>query len=159
VKDVIRDGRARRLGRLTIDRLDPFLRIQLPSGRRLHYLRPKLEMKMTPYGKEKLSITFEGEEDDGTRKFWGRVTTHGGKLTENIVQAIANDLLRVGMENAEAAGFEVVLHAHDELVAEVPVDSRLSLDRLLECMTDAPEWADGLPLDAEGFVTTFYRKD
>jgi DNA polymerase len=159
VKDVIRDGRKRQLGLLEIDRLDPFLRIRLPSGRRLHYLRPKLEMKMTPYGKEKLSITFEGEEDDGTRRFWGRVTTHGGKLTENIVQAVANDLLRVGMENADAADFEIVLHAHDELVAEVPDESRLGLARLRECMINAPPWAEGLPLDAAGFETIFYRKD
>jgi DNA polymerase len=158
------------VGKLKFDRLDPFMRIELPSGRRLHYLRPKMELRTIklppknpgeepPPPKQKWMMTFEGMEDDGTHKVWGRQATHGGKLAENVTQAVANDILRCGLTNAELAGFETILHAHDEIVTETPYDSRLSLARLREAMIDKPEWAEDLPLDAAGFSTYYYRKD
>lgn len=158
-KQVITSGGSVDVGYLTIDAADPFLRIRLPSGRRLHYLRPKIELRTTSYGKEKWTVTFEGQEDDGTSKFWGRVATHGGKLTENVVQAMANDVLRWGISNAHEKGHNIVLHAHDEIVTEDLEDADIGLESLRECMTRQIPWAPDLPLDSAGFSTPFYRKD
>jgi len=95
-KTVIYEGGKQTVGRLTFEMKSPFMRIVLPSGRALHYLRPKIEEVVTPWGATKMTVTYEGMEDDGERKFWGRTPTHGGKITENVVQAVANDLLRHG---------------------------------------------------------------
>lgn len=147
------------VGLLVVDVKQPFLRIRLPSGRRLHYLRPKIEERITPWGAVKWTFTYEGMEDDGVSKFWGRTPSHGGKVTENLVQGIANDLLRCGMFEAEKMGFDLVLHVHDELVAETPYDSNLTYKDLEIAMTKVPDWALGLPLGAKGFETIHYKKD
>jgi len=125
----------------------------LPSGRPLMYQSPQL----TPdkFGDQ---ITYLGV-DQYTRK-WARLSTYGGKLTENIVQAVARDLLAFSMLNAERAGFEIVLHVHDEIVAEEPCEgAEAKYNKLIKTITKKPDWAEGLPLAADGFISDFYLKD
>jgi len=133
---------------LNIRCTDDWLRIQLPSGRFLNYPDARVDD-----GK----ILYEGT-DQYTRK-WTTLDTYGGKITENIVQAIARDVLASGMKRAEAAGYEVCLHVHDELVTETPDTDEWSVNELSRLMTLKPAWALGLPLAAAGFETYRYRKD
>jgi DNA polymerase len=124
------------------------LYVTLPSGRRLHYLRPVI------LGDD---ITFEGQ--NSVTKQWGRRKLYGSLLTENIVQAIARDILAVGMVRAHDAGFEIVAHTHDELLCEIDVlDNRRNLSYLSNMMTTEIEWAKGLLIKAEGWEGDVYRK-
>jgi len=150
-----------RVGPVTFALKPPFLLARLPSGRCLFYCRPKMEQKKRtwPDGRTttKLQLTYEGIHQ--TTKKWVRMDTHGGKLVENLVQAIANDILRHGLRKADAAGFPIVLHVHDEIGALVRRnDPKLTVEALEACMTDPPEWAKTLPLGAEGFESVFYKK-
>lgn len=139
----------------------PFLYIELPSGRRLYYYKPRVEMvpKKNRKGETyfRQEIRYEGKQETG--KKWGTLTTHGGKLVENIVQAIARDVLVAGLFEAEKAGFRTVFHVHDEIVTEVDIDSPLSVRDLEICMTKELDWAPGLHLGAAGWEGYFYRKD
>jgi DNA polymerase len=138
------------------DRYDrKLMRITLPSGRCLHYIRPRIE-KREFFGKPKDTFTYEGI--DQLTRLWERTTTHGGKLTENIVQAIARDLLLNGMFLADDLGFEIVGTVHDEIISLVDVDSPMGVVQLRECMIAQPEWALDLPLDAEGYDDSPYYK-
>ncbi len=93
-------------------------------------------------------------------KKWTWIDTYGGKLTENIVQAISRDLLVYSMQNLEKAGFSIVMHVHDEAVAECfDQVADKSLKRMCDIMGRAPKWAKDLPLNAEGFVSKFYKKE
>ena len=91
-------------------------------------------------------------------KQWRRDRTYGGKIVENITQAIANDVLRASMLRADAAGYQQILHVHDEQVTEGPVGF-YSLDDFLALMEEPLPWSEGLPLKATGDVATRYRKD
>jgi DNA polymerase len=125
----------------------------LPSGRPLMYQSPQLRP-----GKFGEQIAYLGV-DQYSRK-WARLSTYGGKLTENIVQAVARDLLAFSMLNAERAGFEIVLHVHDEIVVEQPSENvEAKYKELLKVITKKPDWAAGLPLAADGFISDFYLKD
>lgn len=125
----------------------------LPSGRPLIYQSPKLANGL--FGEQ---LTYMGV-DQYTRK-WARLSTYGGKLTENIIQAIARDLLAFSLLSAAKAGFETVLHVHDELVVESPASTaEQDYERLIKVITKKPDWADGLPLGADGFISDFYLKD
>lgn len=124
--------------------------LRLRSGRYLCYPRPKIGTNR--FGSE--SITFMGINPV---KKWGRIETYGAKLVENIVQATSRDLLAEAMRRLEAAGNPVVMHIHDEAVIDAPKDS--SLDTIVNIMTEVPSWADGLILNAAGFVSDFYKKD
>lgn len=124
--------------------------LRLRSGRYLCYPQPKIGTNR--FGSE--SITFMGIN---TVKKWGRIETYGAKLVENIVQATSRDLLAEAMRRLEAAGNPVVMHIHDEAVIDAPKDS--SLDTMVNIMTEVPDWADGLILNAAGFVGDFYKKD
>jgi DNA polymerase len=134
--------------RLQFDMKDGWLRIRLPSGRYLSY--PKAEI-------EDGRITFDGT-NQFTRK-WERVETYGGKLVENIVQAVARDVFMTGMVGAEAHGYEVCIRVHDELITEVPDTADYSVAQLASIMSTNPSWAVGLPLAAAGYETLRYRKD
>lgn len=125
--------------------------ITLPSGRKLSYLRPRIIEGV--YGP---TISYEGM--DQVTKKWGRVDTYGGKLTENLVQAIARDLLAYAMLNVDAAGYDIALHVHDEIANDVPYGQG-SVEEINEIMRRLPPWADGLPLDAESFESDYYKKD
>lgn len=140
------------LRNLTFSVESGILFITLPSGRRLAYVKPGL-------GENKFggtSITYWGVT---TGRRWGRLETYGGKLVENIVQAVARDLLVHGMHNVANAGHQIVMHVHDEIVVDEPVESGASVEQICRLMSSLPDWADGLPLDADGYVCNYYQKD
>ena len=125
----------------------------LPSGRSLAYVRP--EIKPEPRF-DKDGLTYEGV--DQMKKTWCRQKTYGGKLVENLVQAIARDCLAVSMMRLAEAGYKIRLHIHDEVVLDVPKEQD-ALEEVKEIMSQPIEWAPGLPLKADGYETEFYRKD
>lgn len=167
VFQVIRTHRPVKWKCLTIEYTKPFLTIQLPSGRKMYYFRPRIaERQMTvqsgPRKGEKystLNFQYEGKIEKSGGSSWGKVFSHGGKLVENIVQALARDVLAEGMKKAHRMGFKIVMHIHDEIVTEVPEDSPLTLADLIGCMAAEQPWAPGLPLGAAGWSGYFYRKD
>lgn len=125
--------------------------IQLPSGRKLSYLRPKLKEGM--HGP---LIYYEGMNQ--TTKQWGLQQTYGGKLVENIVQAIARDLLAEKMIQLDEKGYSIVMHVHDEIISEMP-EGVGSIAEVNAIMASPLPWSNGLPLAADGFETIFYKKD
>jgi DNA polymerase len=126
------------------------LMIRLPSGRRLTYLRAR--MGENRWGQP--AVTHMGL---GIGK-WERQETYGGKLVENIVQAVARDCLGEAMIRLDAAGYKIVAHVHDEVIIEAPKGFG-SLDDVIRIMTETPAWADGLILNAAGFESPYYMKD
>ena len=129
-----------------------FLTITLPSGRKLFYASPALGMNTW----NRPSILYKGVNQK-TRQ-WTQLETYGGKLVENVVQAIARDCLALAIEHLEDAGFHVVFHIHDEVVIDCPAD-KADLDKVVEIMTQQVPWAPDLPLNADGWVGDFFRKD
>lgn len=129
-----------------------FLTIALPSGRKLFYASPSLGMNTW----NRPSILYKGVNQK-TRQ-WTQLETYGGKLVENVVQAIARDCLALAIEHLEDAGFHVVFHIHDEVVIDCPAD-KADLDKVVEIMTQQVPWAPDLPLNADGWVGDFFRKD
>ena len=127
--------------------------IKLPSGRSLAYVKPRIETDVR-FNKPKL--TYEGIEQ--VTKQWGRISTFGGKLTENIVQAIARDCLAEAMLRLDKEGYNIVFHVHDEVILEV-LSGFGSLQEVNEIMGQAIDWAPGLPMEAAGFETDYYKKD
>lgn len=136
-----------------------FMTIQLPSGRKLYYYGPKFKDKKI--GKSTMPsrvLCYQGVVQE--TKQWGEIDTYGGKLTENIVQAIARDLLGSSMLQLEAAGYHPVCHIHDECLVEVPEENAQAYyEEMARIMGTPPEWASDLPLRADGYVTPFYLKD
>ena len=126
--------------------------IQLPSGRKLAYLRPRL--RPNKFGGQ--SIAYEGM--DQTTKQWCVTDTYGGKLVENIVQAIARDCLAEALIKVDEAGHKIVMHVHDEIVPEAP-ESADTLKDIIRIMSSPISWAPGLPLSADGYETKYYKKD
>lgn len=124
---------------------------QLPSGRRLTYHQPAVYQKMMSWGKETTCITYMGWNSNYLNGpvGWMRLETYGPKLTENVVQAVARDLLAHSMLNLDAVGYSIVLHVHDEIVAEVPAGwgSVEEFEAIMGCM---PAWATGWPVRAAG---------
>lgn len=167
--------------------------IQLPSGRRLSYMRPRIKTEMFVFvefleavGKYKVgqkayialvaaqvhrtknrakitsdpienhSVTYEGMNQ--TTKKWESQDTYGGKIVENIVQAVARDCLGVALLRIDAAGYKIVMHVHDEIVNEVPVGTG-SAEEIDKLMSEPIPWAPGLPLSADSYETEYYKKD
>lgn len=139
------------LGNLSFVYRSGILFVTLPSGRRLSYIKPR--MTQNRFGRECLSYEGVGES-----KKWMRIETYGPKLVENIVQATARDLLALAMLRLRNDGFEIVMHIHDEAVLEVP-EGISSVEDICRIMSIAPAWADGLPLRADGYECSFYKKD
>ena len=129
-----------------------FLTVRLPGGRKLYYLRPFL--KENQFGKRAVHYYAVGQ---ATRK-WGVESTYGGKMTENIVQAIARDCLAVTLDRIDALGLQVVFHVHDEVICEVPIGVS-SAEEISKIMSEPIEWATGLPLKADAYECEYYRKD
>jgi len=130
------------------------LTIKLPSGRKLFYQSPSLTKNQ--WGND--SLRYKGMDQE--TKQWGYVDTYGGKITENIVQAIARDLLAEAMLRVNEAGFDIVLHVHDEAACEIPLTgAEALLTNLCNIMGERVSWAEGLPLAADGYLTPFYKKD
>ena len=138
-------------GNMTFSYRAGMLFITLPSGRRLSYVKPRLETNR--FGRS--AITYEGV---GESKKWMRIETYGAKLTENIVQATARDLLAQAMLRLRATGYKIVMHVHDEAVCEVP-EGESSVEEVCRIMSEVPSWAAGLPLNADGYECAFYKKD
>lgn len=144
-------GREFRVGRVTFFRDGEFVFIRLPSGRCLAYL----DAEATGEGRD-TQISYSGV-DTFSRK-WGRVDTWGGKLVENVTQAVARDVLCVGLLNADLLGFQIVGHVHDEIICEQPSGDTLGTEQLEKAMTVLPIWADGMPVSAVGWSGKRYCK-
>ncbi|CDF06417.1 dNA polymerase [Firmicutes bacterium CAG:95] len=140
---------------VTISRDENFLLIQLPSGRSLFYNNPQLAMGS--YGNKEICFTGLNQ----TNKKWGTITTWGGKLVENIIQAVSRDILCNAMMNLASAGYKINFHIHDEVILEVPdEDKSKNLEDVIKRMCALPDWANGLPLNAAGFDNAlYYMKD
>lgn len=146
----------------------PYLTVQLPSNRKMYYYKPRITTR-----------EFEGKIDPSTGKptkftrrvlsymgknqvthQWGRVYTSGGKQTENVVQATARDILKIGLRRAYDAGFHIRGSVHDEIITTTKIgDNYYTPELLKECMIGPIDWAAGLPLGAAGYQHTIYRKD
>lgn len=129
-----------------------FLIVRLPSGRELYYPQPAITQNR--FGRP--SISYMGQNQ--TTKKWEQIETYGGKLAENLVQSIARDCLAEAITRLEAAGYPVVFHIHDEIVVD-SAGPGTSLDRMEQIMAEVPDWAPGLPLNADGWVNEFFKKD
>lgn len=128
-----------------------FLTIKLPSGRKLYY--PKPHLKENRFGSNALHYFGVNQ----TTKKWEVQETYGGKLVENIVQAISRDCLAVTLKRLESEGLQTVMHIHDEAV--IDADPNVDLDKVCELMGQPIEWAPGLLLKAAGFESSYYMKD
>jgi DNA polymerase len=129
-----------------------YMTILLPSGRKLYYVKPTLGTNQW----DKPSIVYMGVEQGSKR--WGQVETYGGKLVENVVQAIARDCLSCAVERLEAFGLPVVFHVHDEVVLEMDATTA-DLATIIKIIGEPVPWATDLPLGADGWTGEFFRKD
>lgn len=125
---------------------------RLPSGRSICYWNARL--KEDPTGKE--SIVFMSVN---TARQWTEEETYGGKISENLTQAVARDCLAETIRNVSAMGYEIVMHVHDEIIVDAPVSDTGAYQAILEAMKSPIPWAPGLPLNADGYVCNYYRKD
>jgi DNA polymerase len=131
--------------------------VRLPGGRRLRYRNARVEERYyerqgLPAGQPKQTLVFDGPRKKGE-------ATYGGKLAENVVQAVCRDLLAGAMLACEREGMEVVVHVHDEIVIEAPLDrAEDALRRLAEVMSRPPGWAAGFPVAVEAFTACRYYK-
>lgn len=145
VRGVVVDGRNPKM-----------LKIKLPSGRALHYLNPRVEMSETDWGAMQENVLFDKWDAKGLQE--NRL--YGGLICENVVQAVARDILLNGMLEAEKIGFVIIMTIHDEVVGESPLESKLTYKDLEHAMTITPDWAEGMGfvLAAEGYDCGYYRK-
>ena len=127
------------------------LRVSLPSGRDLYYHQPRIIAGK--YGRP--VIAFQGMN---SLRAWGKQETYGPKLVENITQATARDLLAHALLNLEKAKYKTVMHVHDEVVVETPTGENHA-DQIVSLMTRPPQWAEGLPLNADAYTCPYYQKD
>lgn len=141
-------------GRCRFFMKNKFLWVELPSGRRLAYREPQISWRETDYGPRK---TLEFWAVNSKTKKWNLETTFGGRLTENIVQGTARELLMQGMKRLDKQGFEPLFSVHDEMVCEAPLWSK-ELSEFTKILCKIPEWAEGLPIEAKGFVGPRYKK-
>ncbi len=151
VKAAVKERKMTKVGMVTVYYQSGMLKIALPSGRVLSYVRPR--MTVNRFGSE--SVSYEGI---GTNRKWTRIESYGAKFCENIVQATARDVLAEAMLRLEKKGFDIVCHIHDEVVLEVP-EGASSVEEVNEIMAVCPDWCEGLPLKAAGFESPFYKKD
>ena len=144
-----------RAGPVTMSVMDRALIIRLPSGRCLYYRDARMEDKEMPWGQIKPVVAYNGV--DSYSRSWKIQYLYGGKIAENVTQAVARDILCRGMLMAEAGGYPIVMHVHDEAVAEVP-EGFGSVEGFEALLCSQPPWAAGLPLKAEGWRGKRYRK-
>lgn len=156
-KRCVRTGKPTEHDRIRFEMDAPFLKMILPSGRSLYYLRPRLEDIPTPWGEKRLQMTYEGQND---KKVWTRLHMTPGKFTENADQAISRDLLVHGMKIARKRGVKIPLHVHDQIVGLVREDeAEAKLKVLIESMEEQPAWARDLPLGSAGHIAKVFIKD
>lgn len=149
--DCVQTHEDQKAGKLRFQFYSGTLWIVLPSGRKLAYLKPRLQ----PNRFGRMALTFEGT-DTGNK--WSRGESYGGKLCENCTQAIARDILTEAMWRMEKAGLNIVGHVHDEVIIEAPKDS-ISVDEVCRIMSENPAWCADLPLNAAGYRGDYYFKD
>lgn len=156
--NALRTGEKQQVGHFTFGAVKPLklLYLILPSGRRLHYIRPNISMEEKWNGDAFAKISYEGNI---IGSHWGRIPTWGGKFCENIVQAWARDVLADSMLRATEEGFTIVAHTHDEIICLEDVGSSLNLAKLQACMMVSPIWAPDVKLGADGFEDEIYRKN
>lgn len=165
--DVVRNGGSVRVGKLVLHGQPSLLRIELPSGRSLHYFKPRIENLQREFrtvledGMVKIekkmvqTLTYMGV---GLNKQWQRIPTHAGKICENVTQAVARDVLAEGLKAADKAGFTIIGHVHDEIICEEAIGSPFTAEHLAEVMSRPLPWAVGLPLAAAGETSEVYKK-
>ena len=146
-KTAIRKQIPQSVGNVRFETRNGMLFVTLPSGRKLAYVKPRLEENQ--YGSE--SITYMGTDQ---QKRWSRIETYGPKLVENITQAICRDILAYAMKSLRE--YRIVAHVHDEVILEVPMET--SLDSVCKLMGRTPPWVPGLELRADGYQCGFYQK-
>lgn len=130
------------------------LTVRLPSGKKLYYWEPTF--KLNKFGNQ--ALAYRGVDQNTKR--WVHIETYGGKLVENIVQAISRDLLAYSMLKLDREGLDIVMHVHDEAAVETPIEqAETTLKRMCDIMGEDIPWAEGLPLNADGYITPFYKKD
>jgi DNA polymerase bacteriophage-type len=157
----VKHGEEYEVGRIRFRKKGSFLTMELPSGRPLYYAFPKIDKLATPWRDENDEIVYKDtlyfKGTDSVTKQWRVQTTYGGSLVENACQAVARDVLADALLGLEAWGYRTVLTVHDEIVAESSERSGTA-EHFSELMTVLPDWADGLPLVAEGYEDRRYRK-
>ena len=151
VKQCITTRQPQRVGSVKFTLEKGILFIQLPSGRRLAYVKPRIGVNK--FGGD--SVTYEGV---GEQKKWMRLESYGPKFVENIVQATSRDLLVSSLRRLSHKGYRIVMHVHDEAVLEVP-EGESSVEEVCAIMAETPAWAEGLILNADGYECNFYKKD
>jgi DNA polymerase len=171
------------LGYARFEWLKPYLLAKLPSGRYIYYYKPRLEQRVVNTGRTKVIrshgmamhgvpegvqievpdtyvktiFTYMGRNQRTTQ--WDRIEGHGGVTTENLVQALTRDILKVGLTRLHEDGWEIVGHSHDEAICLTKIgDNYHSIERMRELFVKPIDWAPGFPLDARGYVAPFYRK-
>lgn len=149
--EAIKKRKSLRLRNLVFSCDGEALMIQLPSGRKLFYREPAISKNR--WGGE--SLKYKGVTD---KNQWGYIETYGGRLVENIVQAVSRDLLAYTMDEIDNLSYDIVMHVHDEIVCE-SIRPEGCLKTMLEIMKNVPDWAKGLPMKGEGFITNYYKKD
>lgn len=153
-KMAITERRKAKVGKVVFSYHDCCLFVQLPSGRKICYV--DAHVREDPRSCRE-SIVYMGVNQE-TKK-WGETETWGGKIAENITQAVARDCLAEAMQRVTAAGYKIVMHVHDEMIVDVPTEDKEAAKKITELMSIAPEWAEGLPLKGETYETPFYKKD
>ena len=148
IKETIQMRVSTEVGCVRFEYVSGMLFIHLPSGRRLSYIKPRLEPNQ--YGGE--SITYLGPD---ANKHWGRIESYGPKFVENVVQAVSRDILAAAMKRLK--DYRIVGHVHDEVIIEAPAEVELST--VCTIMGQAPEWLPGILLRADGYECAFYKKD
>ena len=149
VKKAIRERLPQRVGRVSFRVTSDTLFIRLPSGRKLTYLKPRLQLNQ--YGSE--SVTYFGQD---AQKHWSRIESYGPKFVENIVQAISRDILAAAMKRLQPC--RIVGHVHDEVIIEAPPE--MTVQEVCNVMSQTPDWLPGINLRADGYLCEdFYRKE
>ena len=145
-------GERSEIGKIAFEFWSGTLWMVLPSGRRLAYLKPRTQ----PNRFGRMSLTYEGV---GQNHKWSRQETYSGRLVENATQAIARDILAEAMARMEDYGLSIVGHVHDEVIIEAPI-GKYKVDEVCKLMAIKPDWCEGLPLSAAGYLApSYYFKD
>lgn len=141
-------GARSEIGKIAFEFWSGTLWMVLPSGRRLAYLKPRTQ----PNRFGRMSLTYEGV---GQNHKWSRQETYSGRLVENATQAIARDILAEAMARMEDYGLNIVAHVHDEVIIEAPI-GKYTVDEVCRLMAVKPDWCEGLPLVADGYIASSY---
>ncbi len=161
VAAVLNPGQCFAVGDISYGVANDVLYCRLPSGRFLHYHRPRLDQGDDHFRRPCYKLTFEGYNSNSQKGpvGWHRMETYGGRLAENVTQAVSADIQAEALKRAEAAAYPVVMHTHDELTAEVRKGSGKTLAGMTEVMTQRPEWASWWPIRGAGWTHKRYQKD